>query len=68
MWYNYAVTGASKKIVFASGERKKSQVVEPRVIFGVPTSGPQVHINETRQQWILSCLHSVLCTAEGFFK
>jgi hypothetical protein len=38
LWYYCAVTGESKKIVFTSGQRKKSRVAEPRVIFGVPTS------------------------------
>jgi hypothetical protein len=36
MWYYCAVTGESKKIVFTNvGQRKKSRVAEPRVIFGV---------------------------------
>jgi hypothetical protein len=33
-----AVTGESKKKISRVGQRKKSRVAEPRVIFGVPTS------------------------------
>jgi hypothetical protein len=38
MWYYCAVTGESKKKISRVGQRKKSRVAEPRVIFGVPTS------------------------------
>jgi hypothetical protein len=38
MWYYCAVTGESKKKNSRVGQRKKSRVAEPQVIFGVPTS------------------------------
>jgi hypothetical protein len=38
MWYYCAVSGESKKQISRVGQRKKSRVAEPRVIFGVPTS------------------------------